>query len=174
MQLISEEYRGLNEDLHKSVPEYGTSGKKWAANIYELSVALGTKDILDYGCGKSTLSNNLPFAIQQYDPSIKKYSSRPVAADIVVCTDVLEHIEPEHLDSVLDDLKSLTRKVAFFTVATRPAKKTLADGRNAHLLQHGVDWWLPKFWSRFIIRTLQVEDGEFVLMVEAKRLRISN
>lgn len=172
MQLISEEYRGLNEDLHKSVPEYGTSGKKWAANIHELSIALDTKDILDYGCGKSTLSNNLPFAIHQYDPSIKKYSARPVPADIVVCTDVLEHIEPEHLDDVLDDLKSLTRKIAFFTVATRPAKKTLADGRNAHLLQHGIDWWLPKFWSRFVIRTLQVEDGEFVLMVE--RLRSTN
>jgi hypothetical protein len=172
MPLISEEYRSLNEKLHKSNVEYGTSGKKWSINIHELAVTLNTNDILDYGCGKSTLANNLPFSIQQYDPAVPKYSAKPHPSDIVVCTDVLEHIEPENLEDVLDDLKNLTRKVGFFTVATRPAKKVLDDGRNAHLLQNGIEWWLPKFWSRFTIRSLQVEDGEFVLMVEARQLRI--
>ncbi len=168
MQLISEEYCNLNKNLHKSNETYGVSGKKWAPNIYELAITLNTKDILDYGCGKSTLANNIPFKIQQYDPAIQKYSTKPHPSDIVVCTDVLEHIEPDLLDNVLDDLKSLTRKIGFFVVATRPAKKVLEDGRNAHLIQKSLEWWLPKFWSRFNIRSLQVEDGEFVIMVEVK------
>lgn len=169
MQLISESYRNLNEKLHETNETYGTSGKKWSPMIHELAAALQTRDVLDYGCGKSTLAANLPFRIQQYDPAVPKYSSRPIPADIVVCTDVLEHIEPEHIDSVLDDLRALTRKVGFFVIATRPAKKTLEDGRNAHLLQHSLDWWMPKLWERFTIRSIKSEDGEFMAMVEAKR-----
>lgn len=172
MPLISEEYRSLNESLHQSNETYGTSGKKWSPMIHELAVAMQTKDILDYGCGKSTLANNLPFKIQQYDPAIQKYSTRPHPSDIVVCTDVLEHIEPDCVDEVLDDLQSLTRKVGFFVIATRPAKKILEDGRNAHLIQSGLDWWLPKLWARYQIRTLKAEDHEFMVMVEAKRSKL--
>jgi hypothetical protein len=91
---------------------------------------------------------------------------------MVVCTDVLEHIEPENVDDVLDDLQALTRRVGFFVIATRPAKKILEDGRNAHLIQHGLDWWLPKLWTRFHIRTLKAEDHEFMVMVEAKKSKL--
>lgn len=172
MPLISEDYRSLNQKLHASNDQYGTSGKKWAKTIHQLAVSMQTMDILDYGCGKSTLAINLPFKIQQYDPAVPKFSAKPHPSDIVVCTDVLEHIEPENLDEVLNDLAGLTRKVAFLTVATRPAKKTLEDGRNAHLIQEGVEWWLPKLWQRFTIRNLQVEDGEFVLVAEAKKPKL--
>lgn len=168
MQTISDEYRGLNQKLHEDNKSYGTSGKKWTLQILDLSKTLDTKDILDYGCGKSTLANNLPFQIRQYDPAIPKYSGRPSAADIVACTDVLEHIEPECLDSVLDDLKGLTKKVGFFVVATRPAAKTLADGRNAHLIQKPVEWWVPKLCERFSLSMLQNFGGEFLAIVEAK------
>lgn len=168
MQLISESYRSLNEKLHETNETYGTSGKKWAPMVHELANAMQTRDILDYGCGKSTLANNLPFRIQQYDPAVPKFSGRPHPADLLVCTDVLEHIEPENLDSVLDDIESLTRKAAFLTIATRPAKKTLEDGRNAHLIQESLEWWLPKLLSRFKVRTLKADDSEFMVMLEAK------
>lgn len=141
MQLITDEYRELNEKLHASNEAYGVSGQKWAGTITDLAVAAGTQDILDYGCGKSTLAKNLPFKIQQYDPAIEKYAKLPEPADIVVCTDVLEHIEPELLGEVLDHLASLVKRVGFFTAATRPAVKTLEDGRNAHLIQEDARWW---------------------------------
>ena len=122
-----------------------------------------------HGCGKSTLANNLPFHINQYDPCIEKYAGTPEAADIVVCTDVLEHIEPDYLDNVLDDLQRLTRKVGFFTVATRPAVKTLSDGRNAHLIQRPVEWWVPKLCERFMLTMIQnFNDSEFLAIVEAR------
>lgn len=172
MSLISEDYRSLNEKLHSSNPAYGTSGKKWANTIHQLALSLQTTDILDYGCGKSTLANNLPFKINQYDPAVSRYSTRPIPADIVVCTDVLEHIEPENLDTVLDDIKSLTRIMGFFTVATRPAKKVLEDGRNAHLIQESVDWWIPKFISRFHIKNINVEEDEFVVVVQSRKKKL--
>ena len=167
MQTISEDYRSLNEKLHEN-DSYGVSGQKWAGVVMEMSQAIGTQDVLDYGCGKSTLAQSLPFIIKQYDPAIKKYSDRPRPADIVVCTDVLEHIEPDLIDNVLDDLKDLTKKAGFFVIANRPAKKTLEDGRNAHLIQEGLEWWLPKLWERFRIINMNNYGGEFLVAVEAK------
>lgn len=165
--LYSEEYRGLNEKLHETNENYGTYGKKWADAIYGLAMSLGTDDILDYGCGKSTLSKNLPFSIKQYDPAVSKYKDTPDPADIVACTDVLEHIEPEYLENVLDDLKRVIKKVGFFVIATRPAQKVLEDGRNAHLIQNDERWWLPKLCERFNIMVFNKNEGEFICVVEA-------
>ena len=166
MQTISDEYRGLNQQLHADKKEYGTSGSKWALQIMEMCKTLETRDVLDYGCGKSTLANNLPFSIRQYDPAIPKYSERPSPADLVVCTDVLEHIEPEFLDAVFDDLQRLTRKMGYFVIATGPANKTLADGRNAHLIQEGPRWWLPKIMQRFELKQFVAQKKCFMVLVK--------
>lgn len=140
--LITEEYRKLNERLHETNKHYGTSGHKWATQVQNLCKMVGSTDVLDYGCGKSTLAQNLPFAINQYDPAIEKYSTPPNPADIVVCTDVLEHIEPDCIKDVLTDICRLTKQLTFLCIANRPAKKTLEDGRNAHLIQENEMWWL--------------------------------
>lgn len=140
--LITEEYRALNEKLHETNKGYGTSGHKWATYVQNLCKMVGSTDVLDYGCGKSTLAQNLPFTINQYDPAIVKYSMTPKPADIVVCTDVLEHIEPDCIVDVLRDICSLTKQLTFLCIANRPAKKVLEDGRNAHLIQENEMWWL--------------------------------
>ena len=156
-ETISEEYRQLNLRLHESNPDYGTTGAKLYPKVIELVEGLGTKDVLDYGCGKGTLQMTLPFQIRQYDPAIKGREAEPYPADIVVCTDVLEHIEPRHIYDVLAHLESLTRKVFFCTVATEPAKKILADGRNAHVMLRPVRWWVDELMERW-------EMAEFMLM----------
>lgn len=163
--LISDEYREQNKRLH-SQGNYGVSGSKWAEPVRSLASTLGTQDILDYGCGRRTLESSLGFAIRNYDPCIEGLDSPPDAAQIVVCTDVLEHIEPQHLESVLDDLERVTLGVGFFVIANRPAKKTLSDGRNAHLIQEGPRWWLPKLCRRFEIVQLNSFKGEFLVLVK--------
>lgn len=146
--LISEDYKQQNRELHKS-GVYGTKGHHYSAKVLNLCELLHTTDVLDYGCGRGTLQASLPFQIRQYDPCIPGFDDRPLPADIVACTDVLEHIEPDCLDAVLDDIRSLTRQFAFLTVDTRPARKFLPDGRNAHLIQEPADWWFPKLYKRF-------------------------
>jgi len=140
--LITDDYRKLNEKLHATNAAYGTSGNKWAKHVLDLSKVVGSTDVLDYGCGKSTLPQNLPFSIKQYDPAVAKYAAAPNPADIVICTDVLEHIEPECVKDVLMDICRLTKELAFLCIAAGPAKKFLADGRNAHLIQENDLWWL--------------------------------
>lgn len=140
--LITEEYRQLNSKLHDSNKSYGTSGHLYHEEIRDLASNLGTTDILDYGCGKSTLAMHMPFRIKQYDPAVLKYSTEPKPADLVVCTDVLEHIEPDCLTDVLKHISELTIKVAYFVISTVEAKKFLEDGRNAHLIIGDVRFWV--------------------------------
>ena len=53
------------------------------------------------------------------------------------------------LDAVLADLNRVTKRCIFLTVATGPAVKVLDDGRNAHLIQQPMEWWLPKLEKYF-------------------------
>jgi len=84
---------------------------------------------------------------------------------MVACIDVLEHIEPDCLTDVLDDLQRLVLKYGLFTVHTKPAVKILPDGRNAHLIQEPMTWWQDKFDKRFkIVKHLEMDNGFIVLV----------
>ncbi len=173
--LISEPYRALNAELHARNPAYGISGGKWAAKVHRLALEYEATTVLDYGCGRGTLGTALrqmvqkPFCVfAEYDPAIEGKDAPPSRADFVVCGDVLEHIEPDCLYAVLDDIRDLARKVVLLIVATRPAQKTLADGRNAHLIVEPSEWWFPKLASRWRIKEFQDRGGHFVCLGEAR------
>lgn len=151
--LISPEYAAQNAWMHEKKPQYGTSGAYRLPEVIELINKYGPETLLDYGCGKATLCAALlekakeiggKITVQNYDPAIPAYMARPHPSDFVICSDVLEHIEPEFLDEVLGDIKSLTNVFAYFIIALCPAEKHLPDGRNAHLIVQPVDWWLTK------------------------------
>ena len=96
--------------------------------------------------------------VQCYDPGVPEYADPPTPAEMVVCIDVLEHIEPELIDDVLDHLEELTESFLFATVHTQPAGKKLPDGRNAHLIQKPAEWWLPKIMERFTLKGFNQRD----------------
>ena len=163
-ELISAEYRQLNAQLHRENMAYGVGGEKHAEQVLKLTKVLKTKDVLDYGCGKGRLAKGLPFHIQEYDPAVPGKEESPKPADIVVCTDVLEHIEPEKLGDVLRDLKRCTRLVGYFTIHMGPASKTLPDGRNTHLIQRPRKWWELRLRKRFQIGKIS-EEGQLLTVV---------
>lgn len=144
-RLISPEYVAEQRRLHAAPKGYGGRGDKWAAAVIGLARRFQVSSILDYGCGQGTLATAVhaasDFAVVGYDPARPGFDLLPAPADLVVCTDVLEHIEPDRLDAVLNHLRALTRIALFAVVATRPAQKFLSDGRNAHLLLYDAAWW---------------------------------
>ncbi|WP_083276863.1 class I SAM-dependent methyltransferase [Sphingobium phenoxybenzoativorans] len=167
--LISDEYRTLNSSLHAG-GSYGRKGDKWTAKVSELIDCFEPTTILDYGCGQGALGKALNRDISEYDPAIPEKSALPEPADMVVCTDVLEHIEPVCLDDVLDHLRDLTKSVLFAVISTRPAAKFLADGRNAHLIVEGEAFWTEHLEKRFLIDQIQDHGKEFSAVLRAKNI----
>ena len=169
MTLITEDYREQNRQLHATRPDYGNIGQRFASLVINLGEKHKTTDILDYGCGKRSLERALGFTIRNYDPAINGLDTAPEPADIVVCTDVLEHIELDCLDSVLADLARVTKKVCLANIATRPAKKNLPDGRNAHLIVRPARWWMRTVLEFFEIELWQVNQGEVLCLLTPSR-----
>lgn len=161
--LISDEYREQNRLLHEDPKKhYGVAGKAYVNIIKDLYIKHDCDSVLDYGCGKGQMRDVLPrHNVQCYDPAIPEFSALPEPADLVLCLDVMEHIEPECLDEVLDHIRSLTQKACLMSVSVRKAKKTLPDGRNAHLIIEPVEWWLEKIISRFTLQGFERGDGFF-------------
>jgi hypothetical protein len=149
--LMSRAYVDLQRQLHAAPRGYGGKGDKWATGVRDLVAQFGATSVLDYGCGQGTLVKALrPLVssfvrLSEYDPAIDGKHALPVFADLVTCCDVLEHVEPEYLDVTLQHLAMLARKAIFVVVATRPSNKTLADGRNAHLIIEDAAWWRTTF-----------------------------
>ena len=147
MKLMSPAYRALQRELHARPNGYGGKGDKWAAGVAALVARFDATSVLDYGCGEGSLKKALApmvgsrVRIDEYDPAIEGKDHAPSFADLVVCTDVLEHVEPEYLSATLAHLKVLARKAVFVVVATRPSNKTMLDGRNAHLIIRPAEWW---------------------------------
>ena len=166
--LITEEYKELNKQLHAEDKNFGTTAKDYANDILNMCNSINDQDVLDYGCGKAELARFLPFKIQSYDPCIEKFSNRPKPANVLACIDVLEHIEPECLDDVLEDIHSLSKKTVFLTVATVEAFKKLPDGRNAHLIVQDYTKWLPKLWEHFTLVNYSKRNYGFLFIGEPK------
>lgn len=172
MELISPGYREQNRALHLTRPTYGANGRRYLPDIEPLVLRYGPIcQVLDYGCGKGTLKpafeRRFPFiAFRNYDPVT--FPGEPMPADMVICTDVLEHIEPACLDSVLSHIELLAGKIVFATIATRPANKTLPDGRNAHLIQESAEWWREKAEDRWIIEIWEETPGEIKTVLRCR------
>ena len=170
-QLISEEYIELNRKLHQDNPQYGMSGSRHKDVVLKMADHPDIKSILDYGCGKGMLGKSIPFPIWEYDPAVPGKDIAPKPADLVVCTDVLEHIEPDKLNFVLEDLKRVTKQIGYFVIATRPAIKTYANGQNTHLIIQKREWWEKQLNRYFDIAKTVEGKEEIQVIVSPKTIK---
>ena len=176
--MISDAYKAEQQRLHATNPNYGVASVEFAPRVSHLINQMGITDVLDYGAGKGRLGQSLevnhPVTVTMYDPGIPGLDEAPEPHELVCCIDVLEHIEPEHLDAVLDDLARVTKTVGFFTIHTGPAVKVLSDGRNAHLIQQGPEWWLPKIMARFDLHAYNRVNSQGFLVIVCPSQPISD
>ena len=163
--LISDDYREQQEQLH-AAGNYGVTAAKYGRMVSDIVAMYGIQTLLDYGCGsKRSLVPALDCDVvyEGYDPGVAAYAGEPDPAELVVCLDVLEHIEPACLPAVLDHLQGKVQRFALLSVHTGPAAKTLPDGRNAHLIQQPMEWWFPLIAQRLRILSLMRREHEFVV-----------
>ncbi len=135
--------------LHKK-SHYGNSSVKMLKDILPIVKEINPKSILDYGCGRSNLIDKLPAEKKyRYDPAIKKYNIlTKQSIDLVICTDVLEHILEEDIKDTLLKIKSICSKV-IFCITVIPAVNILPNGTNAHCTVKSIDWWMLQILAIF-------------------------
>lgn len=138
-EYIASEYHRL----HAAKKFSGACLEKHLPEIRRLIEEYDCKSVLDYGCGKATCHKKTKLPnVTLYDPYYEPYSKNPTGTfDMVICTDVMEHIPPDEIGKVLADLINMTDKVLFLAISTVPAKKTFANGENVHLTIRAQQWW---------------------------------
>jgi 2-polyprenyl-3-methyl-5-hydroxy-6-metoxy-1,4-benzoquinol methylase len=151
-------------------------GEQLVDLFLELSPPKGAT-IIDWGCGTGRASKKMyddernfditmvDFAYNCLDDEIKELAKdndrlRFMEKDITknselqsewgFCTDVLEHIEPDDIDAVLDNILTSSKQV-FFQISTAndifSNHPEMGDG-DLHLTVQNYNWWLRKFSER--------------------------
>lgn len=124
--MISPEHRAAMVRRHSERQMYAARGRKWHHGVRALADYVGARDILDYGAGKQTLARHLQdLNVRCYEPAVPELAGPPEPADLVVCTQVLNDVEPERLEAVVSDLHQLAQK-AIFIAQKRDAVKWIA------------------------------------------------
>lgn len=151
--MISPAYLVEQKQLHADPRGYGGRGVKWLQLVAQLATIHGPMScILDYGCGQNSLAralNERGIRTRSYDPAVEEFAAPPKRTDFVVCTDVLEHVEADHMDQVIAHLVEVTGRALFVVVSLVPTAKLLSDGRQAHISLHSRAWWIDRLSRDF-------------------------
>lgn len=177
---MSKELINQYKQLHKKSEGYGCGDPRLVPLYKGFLKGREIGTVLDYGCGKSSLLEQLEFKGEKfyYDPAIEgkdvKFWEKVqdfTRFDLVICNDVLEHIPELELPELLIEIDSIS-KVAIFTIHCEKSRTVLPNGTNAHVTVHGKDWWmmkLRKYWNSVV--TLNVNGNKFTVICSDTKLR---
>lgn len=141
----------LYKEYHKDPNKYpGLTTTNYSPQIKKFIQENGpVTSCLDYGCGKGYqyMGKKLHegWGIEMptlYDPAVPNHNKRPDRTfDMVLSTDVMEHIAEEDVPTVLADIMSLSERLVFLSISCRPALINLPNGENAHCTVKPWTWW---------------------------------
>lgn len=158
---LCDQYR----QMHAEGNFNGYSLLKHTDEIASLVFRHKAKTLLDYGCGKGLQYTEKNAHSQWggimpdlYDPYVAAYANSSALEKRysgILCTDVFEHLDSaESVQALAESLWPMAEEFIYATICTRPAKKSLPDGRNCHLLVKNQEWWLanlhpsPESWDK--------------------------
>lgn len=175
-ETISEDYKQQLHTLRANRPASKPWGTTGARNFGEYVLKYindhngWIRSVLDFGCGSASLGDfvlertHVDISWTNYDPGTVEFGDNSCLQrefDLVVSSDVLEHVEPELLSPTIRRLGACARKAQYHHIACDPCGLTLPDGRNAHLSLHtpeewaemiAVGPWKLQFWTNELER----------------------
>lgn len=148
--MITPEYQQKITHYHK--------GRVWGGavkgKVFDIECTAndnGCRTILDFGCGFGMLKEKIghKFDVTEYDAGIERKNKLPVGSyDMVVCVDVMEHVEPEFVDETIELLYQYATKVIYVSICCAPSLENFDDGENLHLTVRPPSWWMSLFEKR--------------------------
>jgi len=151
--------------------KWGTTGPKYAGAgvIRMLDERPYIESVLDFGAGKGELGSyieqHLPGRVRKwtnYDPGMPAYDKLPDKQfDLVISTDVLEHVEPHLIPETLQQLDERTRLVCYSNIACYPTGSLFMEGpyigQDMHISLHRPEWWRAAFDEHTSLGLFQYE-----------------
>jgi SAM-dependent methyltransferase len=134
---------------------YGSSNH--GRHAYALVQSFKPRFVVDFGCGRNLFMQHLrrlgidglgvDFAFPEAD-IVAPMHRVPVSAgiaDVVTSFDALEHLLPEEVDEVLDEMRriAVTEGRFVFSICTRESK-TKVNGEGLHPTVKPRGWWLDR------------------------------
>lgn len=121
-----------------TVADFGCGTGRPAASIRQFAGAKVKMFDFAENCLDEFVKTNLSadFAFQQHD-LLKPFNEH---FDFGFCTDVLEHIAPENVNTVLMNMGNAAN-VLFLAISTVPDQMSI-DGKPLHLTIRDASWWL--------------------------------
>jgi len=152
---ITSEYQEALLSLHDNYTWGYTGGKYAGETIFNLLQEFPeVETILDYGCGDGSLKKwveekgitDKKWTL--YDPGKPDHKDIPQGKfDLVITTDVLEHVEEIMLNKVLVNLRELTGRFLYSEIACYFCGITFGDGPYAGQDLH-INMKAPDVWSK--------------------------
>ncbi|MAL11588.1 MAG: hypothetical protein CMF74_18240 [Maricaulis sp.] len=153
----------MYESLKEATKFHAANQENWCGEalaeykheVFGIIKERNIKSILDYGCGKAKFHNILfnnskvpgspTVSIVGYDPAFAQYSQKPTGDfDLILCVDVMEHVQEDKVDEVLSDIFNSYSGHVFMTITCYEATQVLLNGKNAHYTVKEPDWWKSK------------------------------
>jgi len=138
--------------------KWGSTGGRYSGTdvLRLLTERTYIQSVLDFGAGKGSLESFIVERLERkvewtnYDPGIPGIDQIPQKQfDLVVSTDVLEHVEPRRIYDTLVQLAILTGKVLYSDIACYPTGKVFGEGpykgQDMHLIVEDPSWWRQQF-----------------------------
>lgn len=146
MSNLYDTYLEQAKQYHKDDKNWqGVALKKFIPAINQIIKDKDIESILDYGCGKAKYHPE-EWNATKYDPAVPEYQNKPTDKfDLVISTDVLEHIPVDNLKDAIDEIFSYSKKWVFVSVCCRKANAILPNGYNAHATIESAKWWRELF-----------------------------
>lgn len=154
--MITDKYAALLKENHALADPAKPWGRSGAKNFGDRVVTLlnkrpQIKTVLDFGAGQLTMQKYVQDRVDglvwtNYDPGIPGIDELPTGYfDLIISSDVMEHVEPDHVGHVINWLHAHSKLFQYHLIACDPCKSVLPDGRNAHLSVHEPSWWHRQF-----------------------------
>lgn len=170
-KLYTDEHRSKHEHAYVNNPNWGNNypymfnlANDQTVTHIDLVEQIKPTSLLDYGCGNGLILNDFTDIVTYgYDPFVEKYSTYPtIPCDLVLSFNALSHVEPQYFDTVLNDLKFLTKKHLVVNVMIGPLHP-----------ERTKDWYVEKFSQHFTIQSCFLSDPMLIPGIENKIISLS-
>jgi len=170
----------ISLDMHQFTKDYYEDGVRKHISGYEDYKWMPTRSIpealdiqsnfefktcVDYGCAKGFLVNALrivgcdawgedisEYAVENCHPNVRDYVSLPndKVYDLLICKDVLEHIEVEDIPSVLQKFKKKSKQFFFVIPLGDDDRFRIREYEVdiTHVTKKDEEWWIKMFESQ--------------------------